>query len=157
MSENDSSEDIDAFFNCDFRYHNENVSLEAFLNKRGQVSIFINEEHWIEVPPLKVPMLIEQLSESVGYVRDELSQPKKQKTDSPDSLSTKERNTLLVLIAALCKQAKFDWNAKGVSVSIAKATDEIGAPVTDDTIRNTLKQVDAAIASRSKLAELGKR
>ena len=90
------------------------------------------------------------MSESVGYVRDGLSQPKKQKTDPPDSLSTKERNTLLVLIAALCKQAKFDWKATGISVSIAEATEAVGAPVTDDTIRKILKQIDEAIAARSK-------
>jgi hypothetical protein len=70
------------------------------------------------------------------------------KTEKP--LSTKERQTLLVLIAAMCKQARLDWKAKGVSVAIASATEEIGAPVTDDTIRKILKQIDEAVASRSK-------
>lgn len=70
------------------------------------------------------------------------------KADKP--LATTERQTLLVLIAAMCRQAKLDWNAKGVSVAIESATEEIGAPVTDDTIRKILKQIDEAVTSRSR-------
>ncbi|MBK8102306.1 MAG: hypothetical protein IPK30_03165 [Cellvibrionales bacterium] len=50
----------------------------------------------------------------------------------------------------MCRQAKLDWNAKGVSVAIESSTEEIGAPVTDDTIRKILKQIDEAVTSRSR-------
>jgi hypothetical protein len=56
-------------------------------------------------------------------------------------LSTKERNSLLTLIAALCKEAKYDLNQRGIASSLAKATEELGKPLSDDTIRSILKQV----------------
>lgn len=56
-------------------------------------------------------------------------------------LSTKERNSLLTLIAALCKEAKYDVNKRGIASSLAKATEELGKPLTDDTIRKILNQV----------------
>lgn len=56
-------------------------------------------------------------------------------------LSTKERNSLLALVAALCKEAKYDLNQRGIASSLAKATEELGKPLSDDTIRGILKQV----------------
>lgn len=56
-------------------------------------------------------------------------------------LSTKERNSLLTLIAALCKEAKYDLDRRGIAGSLAKATEELGKPLSDDTIRGILKQV----------------
>ena len=70
--------------------------------------------------------------------------------DEKASLGSKERNTLLVLIAALCREAKIDYNQRGVSTAIQKMTEEIGAPVTDDTINRVLKQIEAALERRSK-------
>jgi hypothetical protein len=56
-------------------------------------------------------------------------------------LSSKERNSLLTLIAALCKQAGFDIDRRGIAISLAKATEQLGKPLTDDTIRGIIKQV----------------
>ena len=66
------------------------------------------------------------------------------------SLTSKERNTLLVVIGALCNDANIDYNQRGIAVSIEKMTEILGAPVTDDTIRNILKQIDDAVSLRSK-------
>jgi len=65
-------------------------------------------------------------------------------------LTSKERNSLLVLIAALCKDAGIDYNQRGIATSLEKMTEILGAPVTDDTIRNILKQIDDAVSLRSK-------
>lgn len=65
-------------------------------------------------------------------------------------LSTKERNTMLVIIAALCKGASIDYTKKGIASAIELLTESIGAPITDDTIRNVLKQISEAVDSRSK-------
>ncbi|ABI39856.1 hypothetical protein Shewmr4_2785 [Shewanella sp. MR-4] len=64
-------------------------------------------------------------------------------------LNNIERNTLLVLIGALCKEANVDWNQRGISASLVAMTDLIGAPVTDDTVRKVLKQIGPAIDARS--------
>tara|TARA_R110000737_G_scaffold343453_1_gene369438 strand:- start:9465 stop:10322 length:858 start_codon:yes stop_codon:yes gene_type:complete len=65
-------------------------------------------------------------------------------------LATNEKNSLLVLIAALCKEADVDWNQRGITTSLVAMTDLIGAPLSDETIRKILKQIDPAIDSRSK-------
>ncbi len=92
--------------------------------------------------------------DAVVRERDECSESNKRLSALVESaekqLSTNERNTLLVLIAALCKQANIDYNKAGISSALAAATDEIGAPITDDTIRKILKQIPLAVESRSK-------
>ena len=61
------------------------------------------------------------------------------KIDKP--ISAKERNSLLTLIAALCNEANFDNKQRGIAASLAASTEKLGKPLTDDTIRNILKQV----------------
>jgi len=65
-------------------------------------------------------------------------------------LSTKERHTLLVMIASLCKAVDIDYTQRGVATAIQLLTENIGAPITDDTIRNVLKQINEAMDVRSK-------
>lgn len=65
-------------------------------------------------------------------------------------LTSNERNSLLVLIAALCKEANIDPSKRGASVPLVAMTGLIGAPLSDETIRNILKQIEAAVCSRSK-------
>jgi hypothetical protein len=65
-------------------------------------------------------------------------------------LTSKERNSLLVLIGALCKQVDIDPNQRGIATSLVAMTELVGAPLTDDTIRKILNQIEPAIESRSK-------
>lgn len=65
-------------------------------------------------------------------------------------IKTKERHTLLIIIAALCKEAKIDYKQRGIANAIQHLTESIGAPVTDDTIRSVLNQIEQALDSRSK-------
>ncbi|RPA64511.1 hypothetical protein EGC86_04405 [Shewanella frigidimarina] len=74
----------------------------------------------------------------------------KETSQDDKAISTNEKNSLLVLIAALCKEANVDWSQRGISTSLVAMTDLIGASLTDDTVRKILKQVPPAIESRSK-------
>jgi hypothetical protein len=65
-------------------------------------------------------------------------------------LTSKERNSLLVLIGALCKQVDIEPKQRGVTSSVVAMTELVGAPLTDDTIRKILNQIESAIDSRSK-------
>ena len=65
-------------------------------------------------------------------------------------LASKERNSLLVLIAALCKEANVNPKQRGIASSLVAMTELIGAPLTDDTIRKILNQIEPAIETRSK-------
>lgn len=65
-------------------------------------------------------------------------------------LGKRERDTLLTIIAAFCKYEGWEVQKRGLAVDIAKMTDDLGAPVTDDTIRAVLEQIPNAVESRMK-------
>lgn len=66
------------------------------------------------------------------------------------SLTSKERNSLLVLIGALCREVNIDPNQRGVAPSLVAMTEILGAPLTDDTVRKILGQIEGAVAARNK-------
>ncbi len=61
---------------------------------------------------------------------------------------TNSRNTLLVIIAALCDYSAIDPAGRSAAGQIAKLTEEFGAAVTDDTIRNVLSKIPDALEAR---------
>jgi hypothetical protein len=65
-------------------------------------------------------------------------------------MTTNERNTLLTIIAALCDYSAVDPAARGSASHIASMTEELGAPVTDETIRKVLVQIPNAVERRMK-------
>lgn len=65
-------------------------------------------------------------------------------------LKTTERNTLLTIIAALCDYSAIDPLGRGTAGQIAKMSEELGAPVTDDTIRKMLTKIPDALERRKK-------
>lgn len=72
-------------------------------------------------------------------------------TSIDKAITTRERNTLLTIIAALAKQAKIDVNDCGKSAQyIAGLTDEIGASVSKRAIEEHLKKIPDALSSRMK-------
>jgi hypothetical protein len=64
-------------------------------------------------------------------------------------LNTMERNSLLIIIAALCDQSDIKLDKGGAATQIAKFTEDIGAPVSDDTVRRFLKLIPQAIQNRT--------
>lgn len=65
-------------------------------------------------------------------------------------LHPNERVSLLVVIAALCDHAAINPSERGAAVQIAKMTEKLGAPVSDDTIRRVLDKIENAVESRMK-------
>lgn len=68
--------------------------------------------------------------------------------DSEKPIATTERNTLLTIIAAISDYADIKHQERGAASQVAKLTDDIGAPVTDDTIRKVLAKIPEALESR---------
>lgn len=64
--------------------------------------------------------------------------------------STTEKTTLLVVIAAMCKHAEIDYSERGSAQRIREMTEELGASVTDDTIRKILAKIPDAMERRMK-------
>lgn len=82
-------------------------------------------------------------------VRAERDLLKSRLAKSTTEANTTERNTLLTIIAALCKSSGIDPQERGAAVRVAKLTDAIGAPVTDDTVRRVLGKVADALEART--------
>ena len=70
--------------------------------------------------------------------------------ESSKPLTSNERNSLLVLIGAMCENVGIDPKQRGVAASLVKMTEISGTPLTDDTIRKILKQIEGAATARSK-------
>lgn len=67
-----------------------------------------------------------------------------------DEIPLRSRRTLLTIIASLCSSQGLDIGARGVSQRIKEMTEQIGAPVDDETIRKVLSAIPDAIESRAK-------
>ncbi|MDC5854531.1 hypothetical protein [Vibrio europaeus] len=65
-------------------------------------------------------------------------------------LAARERNTLLALIGALCEEANIDLSIRGISTSVQEITELAGVPISNETIRKIVEQVDDAMERRRK-------
>jgi len=74
----------------------------------------------------------------------EESYPKR--TERP--MFTLERRTLLTIIASLCKEAGINYQQRGAAKRLSELTEEIGAAVTDETIRKIINDIDDALETR---------
>lgn len=66
-------------------------------------------------------------------------------------LGTKERNTLLTIIAALCKEAKLDHTKPAKTAGLIQSTaDGMGLSIGESTIEGHLKKIPDALGTRMK-------
>jgi hypothetical protein len=89
-----------------------------------------------------------ELAERAKAVPEVEEAPAQGSVEKP--LGTTERNTLLTIIAALCDYSAIDPKGRGTAIQIAKLTEEIGAPVSDDAIRKALAKLTDALETRKK-------
>lgn len=68
----------------------------------------------------------------------------------PKPLSTVERDSLLLIIEALSKEAGIETQARGASVKIRELIQLTGADLDEDTIRRFIKQIPDALDRRIK-------
>ncbi|WP_028618722.1 hypothetical protein [Pseudomonas canadensis] len=67
-----------------------------------------------------------------------------------NDMPLRSRRTLLTIVASLCSSQGLDIRARGASQRIKEMTEQIGAPVDDETIRKVLSAIPDAIESRAK-------
>lgn len=68
----------------------------------------------------------------------------------PKSAQTRRTDTLMVVIAALCKEAGIDPKTPGAASKIARMTDLSRTPVSESTIKALLDALPDAVAKRMK-------
>lgn len=88
------------------------------------------------------------LTEFVRTIEDAGKQPTEKGVEKP--LTTRQRRTLLSIIAALCDYSAIKPNERGAAGQIAAMTDEIGASITAETIAGLLKEIPEALETRMK-------
>ncbi|WP_260259657.1 hypothetical protein [Vibrio intestinalis] len=93
--------------------------------------------------------LVLRTSEVTRFIQALQDEPSSSKQDDKP-LGARERNTLLTLIGALCNQLDINPTTRGVTTSIQAMTELVGAPLSDDSIRNILSQVPTALEKRQK-------
>lgn len=80
-----------------------------------------------------------------------LPMPLKQRDASDKPLNTRERNTLLTIIAALCKEAKIDYTKHAKAAGLIEGVAaEMGVSISETAIENHLKKIPGALESRIK-------
>jgi len=83
------------------------------------------------------------------HLRERLAQAElKQQYKEDAPASPRSRQTLLVLIASVCLKAGIDIGRRGAAQRIMELTEEIGAPIDDETIRKILVDIPNALESR---------
>jgi len=70
------------------------------------------------------------------------------KIDRP--LTTRQRRTLLTVIAAMCKYERLDPQRRGTAQRIMEMTDDLGAHIDDGTIAKILSEIPDALETRMK-------
>ena len=66
-------------------------------------------------------------------------------------LGTRERNTLLSIIAVLCKEAKLDYNKSAKTAGFIQGiADSMGVSIGETTIENHLKKIPDALETRTR-------
>ena len=94
-------------------------------------------------------------SNSVIVVRTDALRELEKSLDSASEygerpLTATERNSLLVIIAALCENSKITIADPKAAGKISGLTDMISTPVTDETVRKVLKLIPDAVGRRKK-------
>lgn len=131
-------------------YSRECNDIAKLLSKPSENLAFASPKEWVEralSKKIKIPWL--GWAKDRGLIPDSLAE-KQTNTTEEKPIFTTERNTLLTIIAALCDYSAIKYQERGAASQIANLTQEIGAAVTDDTIRKVLAKIPEALETRMK-------
>ena len=90
----------------------------------------------------------DRLAHLANSDKEESTKKANARVDRP--LSTRERRTLLTIIAALCTESGINHQERGAPNRIALMTEQIGATVSDDAVGRILKGIPDAMETRMK-------
>lgn len=138
-------------WDCEFRVAS-NVARPEIPDSPGWMQI----HNWYWTPD---PLTLDDVSRESVFLMSEvrafearhsaIGEPVTPEPDAP--ITTRERNTLLTIIAALCTEAKVDYTKASKSGElIAGMVKAMGADIGPTTIRDHLKKIPDALASRMK-------
>lgn len=128
--------------NINGKYEFESFSFHGSIAKNDN----INQEIATDVVAAYKALVIENKYLEEQLARTTFNTPAH--VDRP--IERRERRSLLIVIAALCKQLKIDTAGRDTTGLIVKLTEFIGIKISDDSIRQYLSEVPEALQSRMK-------
>ncbi len=126
-------------------YHEGNLPMSTGM---GGASVSMSDWlGWAHAKNFDVPPELADLIPASELATASTERPER----ASDQLTTKERNTLLVIIAALTNEMGIDLSQPSkASGAIAALTEKLGAPVTARAIENHVRAIPDAVESRRK-------
>lgn len=94
---------------------------------------------------LQVKSELEQARQEKAALQAELEKTRAEleKARQAEGVNPKSRNTYLKVIAALAnRNGKIDLHERGAAVTISRATENFGFPVSEDTTRKIIKEIE---------------
>lgn len=118
----------------------------AILLNRGEESFLLlsSDDPEDETPASRLPKGFEFVVRTQALKA--FAETMRPGSDKP--LGTREKRTLLVIIASLCDELGIKYLDRGAAKQIAKATEETGTPVSEETIKKLLDAIPDALESR---------
>lgn len=120
-------------------------SIHSNLNEPNNRRLKTDHSYPMSMLSKQDAVLVVKMKEVTRFIQSFEETPAKVKP-----LTSKERNSLLVLLGAVLKDNDIDPNQRGITTSLVAMTELIAAPLSDDTIRKILSQIEPAIDSRNK-------
>lgn len=120
---------------------------EQELKKRAQVPPWCkSSEAFVPAPGLPPDSFLVVRTAALSEFEQSICEAS---TKQEKPLQAKERNTLLTIIAALCNYSDIDPAGRNSAQQITGLVHEIGASVTDETVRGVLDKIPDAVERRS--------
>jgi hypothetical protein len=117
------------------------------IDKNARVAPSTKQFHWSR-DHVRVTHKAREEFEQLAIQED--ARPER-RDEKEKPLETRERTTLLTIIAALCKELEIDWSSPSKAAgSIENMTQQLGARVAPRTIEGHLKRIPEALQRRSK-------
>ena len=94
---------------------------------------------------LQVKSELEQARQEKAALQAELEKTRAEleKARQAEGVNPRSRNTYLKVIAALAnRNGKIDLHERGAAVTISRATENFGFPVSEDTTRKIIKEIE---------------
>lgn len=124
---------VDTSSECDSNIHSN-------LNELNNCRLKADHSYPLSMLSMQDGILVVKMKEVTRFIQSLEEKPLEEKP-----LHDKERTTLLVLLGSILDKANFDLNERGISGKIKRATESNNTPMSEETIRKLIPQIQSAV------------
>ena len=115
-------------------------SIHSNLNEPNNRRLKTDHSYPMSMLSKQDAVLVVKMKEVTRFIQSLEDKPIEEKP-----LHDKERTTLLVLLGSILDKANFDLNERGISGKIKRATESNNTPMSEETIRKLIPQIQSAV------------